>query len=60
MVLISEPYILTSSYRMVQVSKPCRQIDLIKRINATLINDKEFLREGETHLAPYTTEVAHC
>ena len=59
MVLVSEPYILTSAYRMVQVSKPCGHTDPTMRAYATLINS-EFWRQCDTHLAPYTTGVAHC
>ena len=59
MVQISEPYMLASAYRMVQISKPCRHMTFTMRAYATLIN-AEFLRHGETHLALYTTEVAHC
>ena len=59
MVLVSEPYILSSACRMAQVSKPCRHTDLTKHAYETLINS-ECLRQGETHLVPYTTEIAHC
>ena len=58
-VLVSEAYILVWAYRMFQVSQPCRHIDLAMHAYATLTNS-EFWRQGETHLAPSTTEVAHC
>ena len=59
MVPVSEHYILASAYRMVQVSKPCRHIDLTKHAYAILIKS-EYEHDGETHLAQYTTQVAHC
>ena len=46
----SQNHILASAYRMVQVSKPCRHIDLIIHAYTTLINT-EFGSQGETHLA---------
>ena len=56
MVLVSEPYVLESACRMAQVSKPYRHTHLTVRAYATLINS-EFWRQGETHLAQYTTSL---
>ena len=60
MVQVSEPYILTSAHRMVQVSKPCIHTDITKHAYATYLINNELWSQDETHLAPYTTEIAHC